>query len=95
MNLGKPALPLPLDPSFLPASLWIRDFDSLIEQAGEGVPFRLALRQPGGSNLVQSGRLLPRDHPQAGLNRIRAERLLKFMLWACGGSRWFWDGCSI
>jgi predicted NBD/HSP70 family sugar kinase len=81
-----------LDPEFLPASLWIRDFNALIEQSETGVPFRLALQQPNGTTVVQVGKLLSDTHPQAELNHLHVERLLKFMLWACGGSRWFWDG---
>ena len=34
----------------------------------------------------------PETTRQSELNLLHAERLLKFMLWACGGSRWFWDG---
>jgi len=92
MNLGKPAIIPPLDPDFVPASLWIRDFNSLVDQSGEGVPFRIALQQPNGATVVKSGKLLSETHPQAELNHLHVERLLKFMLWACGGSRWFWDG---
>ena len=92
MNLGKPAVVPPLDPDFVPASLWIRDFNSLVDQSGEGIPFRIALQQPNGSTVVQSGKLLSETHPQSELNHLHVERLLKFMLWACGGSRWFWDG---
>ena len=92
MNLGKPAVIPPLDPDFVPASLWIRDFNSLVDQSGEGIPFRIALQQPNGSTVVQSGKLLSETHPQSELNHLHVERLLKFMLWACGGSRWFWDG---
>jgi predicted NBD/HSP70 family sugar kinase len=92
MDLGQPAIIPPLDPDFVPASLWIRDFNSLVEQSGEGIPFRIALQQPNGATVVRTGKLLPDSHPQAKLNQLHVERLLKFMLWACGGSRWFWDG---
>ena len=84
MNLGKPAVIPPLDPDFVPASLWIRDFNSLVDQSGEGIPFRIALQQPNGSTVVQSGKLLSETHPQSELNHLPVERLLKFMLWACG-----------
>ena len=92
MKLGKPAVIPPLDPDFVPASLWIRDFNSLVDQSGEGIPFRIALRQTNGSTAVQSGKLLSETHPQSELNHLHVERLLKFMLWACGGSRLFWHG---
>ena len=92
MELGKPVIIPHLDPNFVPASVWIRDFNSLVEQSGQGIPFRIALQQPNGSTVVKTGKLLPETHPQAKLNHLHIERLLKFMLWACGGSRWFWDG---
>lgn len=92
VNLGKPAISPPLDPDFIPASLWVRDFDSLVDQSGKGVPFWIALQQPNGSTVVQSGELLPDEHPRAELNFMHVERLLKFMLWSGGGSRWFWQG---
>jgi predicted NBD/HSP70 family sugar kinase len=90
--LGQPSIIPPLDPDFVPASLWIRDFNSLVEESGEGIPFRIALRQPNGSTVVQSGKLLSETHPQSELNHLHVERLLKFMLWSGGGSRWFWNG---
>ena len=92
MDLGQPAIIPPLDPDFVPASLWIRDFDSLVDQSGQAVPFRIALQQPNGSTVVQSGELLPDEHPRSELNLMHVERLLKFMLWSGGGSRWFWHG---
>ena len=92
MELGKPVIIPPLDPDFVPASLWIRDFNSLVEQSGQGIPFRIALQQPNGSTVVKSGELLPDEHPRAELNFMHVERLLKFMLWSGGGSRWFWQG---
>ena len=92
MHLGKPVLPPPLDPGFLPASVWIRDFHALIDESGQSVPFRIALQQPNGSTITREGKLLAENHPQAGLNLLHVERLLKFMLWSGGGSRWFWDG---
>ena len=61
MNLGKPADIPPLDPDFVPASLWIRDFNSLVDHR-EGIPFRIALQQPNGSTVVQSGKLLSETH---------------------------------
>jgi hypothetical protein len=90
MDLGKPVISPPLDPSFVPASVWIRDYNSLIKNSGAAVPFRIALQQPNGSTVVQSGELLPDEHPRAELNFMHVERLLKFMLWSGGGSRWFW-----
>ena len=92
MELGKPVIVPLLDPNFVPASLWIRDFNSLVEQSGQGIPFRIALQQPNGATVVKSGKVLPESHAHAELNHLHVERLLKVMLWACGGSRWFWDG---
>ena len=78
MNLGKPVITPPLDPDFIPASLWVQDFDSLVDQSGKGVPFWIALQQPNGSTVAQSGELLADEHPSAELNFMHVERLLKF-----------------
>lgn len=92
MTLGQPKIAPELDPNCRPAALWIRDFEQLVATADERVPFRLALTQPNGTCVHQSGHLLPVTHPQAASNFTHVERLLKFLLWACGGSEWYWDG---
>jgi MFS family permease/predicted NBD/HSP70 family sugar kinase len=76
------ALPAPLDPGFVPASLWIRAFR---EACGRGAkPLAIALERSSGGVSVYRTQITRHD---ADLNRRYAERLLKFLLWQKGGFR--------
>ena len=88
MTFGQPKITPELDPGFRPAAVWVRDFEELVGKTDDRVPFRLALTQPNGTCTHQSGFLLPSSHPQADANFKHVERILKFLLWACGGSEW-------
>lgn len=80
-----PQLRPPLDPEFLPASLWTRAFHDLVKQDRGARPFALALRQADGTVSRHDSRILGAAHPAANLNFRYAERLLKFLLWQKGG----------
>lgn len=77
--------PLPLDPGFLPAAVFKREFHNLAR--GSGVPLRFGLEKPDGSLSVYLTELLPASAPGAALNGAYAERVFKFLLWQRGGSR--------
>lgn len=77
----------PLDPGFLPASLWHRAYRDLVARDPGARPFSIALVRPDGSVFRHDSRVLAADHAQAALNLTYAERLLKFLLWMKGGSR--------
>lgn len=94
MLLGKPKIEPVLDPQFVPAANWIRDFNRLVESSETSTPFAIALQQPNGTCVSQRGSLLPEHHAQAPLNNQHVERLLKALLWTAGGNVWYWDGPS-
>lgn len=75
----------PLDPEFLPASLWHRAYRALLARDAGARVFVLALRQPDGTVARHESRVLGVAHPAAELNFKYAERLLKFLLWQKGG----------
>ena len=77
-----PAFRPPLDPGFLPASLWNRQFRALASGAGSE-PFVLAVERGPGQISVFRTRLSP--DPER--NRRYVERILKFLLWQKGGCR--------
>jgi predicted NBD/HSP70 family sugar kinase len=81
-----------LDPGFRPAVLAIRAFEKLVDEAGGGVPVRLALEQEDGSVFRFDLRVLPESHPQSAANAPFVERFVKFILWARGGWRLYLDG---
>ena len=81
----------PLDPAFVPASLWNRAYRARVAETGGG-PLAIALERSDGSVSVFHTAVLPHeggamalDHPY--LNQGYVERLLKFLLWQKGGWR--------
>lgn len=77
----------PLDPRFLSAALWTRDYRRLVARDADARPFALALLQPDGSVFRHEESLLSAAHPEAPRTLRHVERLLKFLLWQKGGSR--------
>ncbi len=75
----------PLDPEFLPAALWMRQFRA----ATEAVPERrlqLALERPDGTVYHHAMRLLPDTAETRAWNLRAVERVVKFLLWQKGGA---------
>lgn len=80
-----PAWTPPLDPAFVPAVLWNRQFRALTA-SGDSRTCRLALRRPNGIVFRHEFELLPDRPEHARLNLRYTERLLKFLLWQKGAS---------
>jgi predicted NBD/HSP70 family sugar kinase len=76
----------PLDPAFVPASLWNRAYRSRVAETG-GRPLAIALERSDGSVSVFHTALLPHEGGAIALNHRYVERLLKFLLWQKGGWR--------
>jgi predicted NBD/HSP70 family sugar kinase len=92
-------LPLPrvipvLDPSFRPAVLAARAFCANARATDAPIPVRFALEQAYGSVFHHTTVIFPEAHPQASGNFTHLERMLKFLLWARGGYRIYFDGPS-
>jgi predicted NBD/HSP70 family sugar kinase len=81
-----PKLPPPLDPDFLPASLWNRAYRCAVESSG-GAPLAFALERSDGSISTFRTTVLPHRGANIPLNERYSERLLKFLLWQKGGHR--------
>lgn len=79
--------PPPLEAGFVPAARWNRRFRALVERDPGARPLALVLIRPDGTVLRHDSRILAAAHPQAALNFLYAERLLKFLLWQRGGAR--------
>ena len=75
----------PLDPEFVPASLWNRAFRALAQASGE--PLAIALERTDGAVSVYRTRVLSHEGKNIALNQRYAERLLKYLLWQKGGWR--------
>lgn len=77
----------PLDPGFLPASLWNREFRRLVEESGRAQDLILTLERPDGSRSRYATRTLPHEGDAVALNQLYVERMVKFLLWQRGGFR--------
>lgn len=80
-------LPPPLDPGFVPASLWHRAFRDRVATDRAARILTIEVERPDGDIARHDSRIFSPGHPAAGLNAFYAERLVKFLLWQRGGSR--------
>ena len=71
-----------LDPGFVPAALWNREFRRL---AANGVDAAITLERSNGAVSRFDTKLLPDTEENLPLNFRYVERIVKFMLWAYGG----------
>ncbi|MBM3270549.1 MAG: ROK family protein [Candidatus Sericytochromatia bacterium] len=86
MNLVvRPSLSPPLDPDFVPASLWNRAYRAAVRASGAGRKLALAVRRSNGCVSVVHQEVFPHEGAFAALNERFCERLLKFLLWQRGG----------
>ena len=86
MNIEvKPRFAPPLDPEFLPASLWNRAYRDAVKATGQAQGLALALKRPSGSVSVFQTEVFPHTGDYQALNAHYVERLLKFLLWQKGG----------
>src|ERR1051325_5399067 len=87
----KPMVVAPLDPGFLPASLFNREYRQLVQASG-AVPVHLALERADGSvsRFDTSVVSPPAGHLDATLLFI--ERIVKFLLWQRGGWKLYVGG---
>jgi len=76
-----------LDPQFVPAALWNREYRAAVRASGGGRPLALSLERSDGSVSSFHTAILPHEGANVGLNQRYAERLLKFLLWQKGGYR--------
>ena len=75
----------PLDPGFLPCSIFVREYEKEVEKAGKHEDFWISLKRPDGAVSVCKTRILPHLGKAKGLNLKYTERLLKTLLWVRGG----------
>jgi len=79
-----PAIIAPLDPGFLPASLFTRKYRELVSASG-GVPLRLALERGDGSISTFCTSVLTPSAGHLAATLLHVERIVKFLLWQRGG----------
>ena len=74
----------PLDPDFLPASLYNRAFREAVRNEG-GEPLRIAIERADGIVSTFETLVFRSDSANAAANLPYVERLVKFLLWQRGG----------
>jgi len=72
----------PLDPDFIPAVLWNREYRKNAKE-----PLAIALERAEGALSVYRTLMLPHEGANVARNERYVERLLKFLLWQKGGFR--------
>ena len=80
----RPAFTPPLDPGFLPASLFHREYRARARALGAG-PLRIALERADGSLSTYETIVLPLEKGMREATLLYVERIVKFLLWQRGG----------
>ena len=83
-----------LDPDFVPACLWNRDYRLRVEASAAPVEIAIALLRPDNSCSVHSTQILPPGADDSTTLRY-LERMLKFLLWQRGASEVRIAGCEL
>lgn len=81
-----------IDPAFVPAVLWNREYRKLAEKTADAAPLAVGLERPDGTASVFRTVCLPCTPEFAALNKTYVERIVKFMLWARGGTKIYLSG---
>ena len=83
----KPIFIPKLDPGFIPAALWNKAYLRQVDSTEGSLPMRISISRPDGSAWVYDTRRLPDTANNSELTWLYSERLIKFLLWAWGGSK--------
>jgi predicted NBD/HSP70 family sugar kinase len=75
----------PLDEDFQPAALYNQEFRREIQESGNSCRLILGLKRPDGTVSRFETTIFDSNHPWAIHNPFYVERILKFLLWQCGG----------
>lgn len=76
-----------LDPDFIPAALWNREYRKAVAEATDSRKIRIAIDRPERVTWVYETSLLPQSDECSEDTYKYCERIVKFLLWAWGGSR--------
>ena len=75
-----------LDPDFIPAALWNREYLKLAAEAPNSRKIRIGVDRPEGTTWIYETTLLPESVDACADTFKYCERTVKFLLWAWGGS---------
>ena len=75
-----------IDPGFVPASLWTKEFLKLCQHTRGSSALAIGLSRPDGTASVFRTMLLPAGSTNDADNLLHVERTVKFLLWARSGN---------
>ena len=75
-----------LDPDFVPAALWNQAYRSAAAESPSHRNVKIAIARPDGLTWIYHTRLLPHSEAFEAATYHYCERIVKFLLWAWGGS---------
>ena len=84
INVISPIIP-ELDPGFVPAALWNREYRKLAATDGNAVKIAITCERSNGAVSRFDSMMLADTEENLELNFRYVERIVKFMLWAYGG----------
>ena len=73
-----------LDPTFVPAELWVREYLKLVKKTAGSKKLLIALDRKDGTVFIEETMILPHTGDFKALNIKHVERLVKFLLWMKG-----------
>jgi predicted NBD/HSP70 family sugar kinase len=82
-----PKVTAELDPGFIPAVLWNKEYRRAVESSGAGKDLVIALERSNGAVSTFATRIFPHTGVYRQLNIKYVERLIKFLLFMKGGFR--------
>ncbi len=74
-----------LDPDFVPAVLWNREYQKLVAADRKSQTIHIAVSRLDGTRFIWTLKVLPHTGKNVALNQLYVERLVKFYLWMKGG----------
>ncbi|MEN8254933.1 MAG: ROK family protein [Verrucomicrobiota bacterium] len=83
-----------LDPGFVPAILWNREYQARVDASGTPVEVAIALVRPDETCSVFKTRILSLSEETQATTLRYLERILKFLLWQRGGCKVLVAGCD-
>jgi predicted NBD/HSP70 family sugar kinase len=83
-----------LDPEFVPAVLWNKNYLKAVAESGSAQKIVIALNRPNGTVSTFATEVFSHEGGNRKLNIKYVERLVKFLLWMKGGYRVTIAGCD-
>ena len=83
-----------LDPGFVPAVLWNREYKRMVEASSDPVDVCIAILRPDGGCSTFATRILNPVQGEDDQTLRFLERIVKFRLWQCGGNKVLISGCD-